>query len=117
MTLATPETPLMPAYAISYDVGAGLTAADLVQGGKSVTELGGAKFSNTGYLGGAALNADMGKKETTAIFNRDTRICHICTTTITQDCKTTGSSSWFHNNRNTSCTTNAPVEKCEDIQM
>lgn len=117
MTLATSETPLMPAYAISYDVGAGLTAADLVQGGKSVTELGGAKFSNTGYLGGSALNADMGKKETTAIFNRDTRICHICTTTITQNCKTTGSSSWVHNNRNTSCTTNAPVEKCEDIQM
>ena len=52
-----------------------------------------------------------------AVFNRDTRTCHICTQTVTQNCKTTGSSSWFHNNRNTSCTTETTDPICEDIQM
>ena len=117
MTLTSPSTELMPPYAIAYDVGSGLTSEELSKGGKGVLSLGGATFKNSGYLGGGQLNADAGIKETTATFNRETRVCHICTTTITQDCKTTGSTSWFHNNRNTSCTTNAPVEKCEDIPM
>ncbi len=117
MTLTSPSTDLMPPYAIAYEVGAGLTNEDLSLGGKGVLSLGGATFTNSGYLGGGSLNAEAGTKETTATFNRETRTCHICTTVITQDCKTTGSTSWFHNNRNTSCTTNAPVEKCEDIQM
>ena len=117
MTLSTPSTDLMPPYAIAYEVGAGLTSDELSKGGKGVLDLGGAKFSNTGYLGGGQLDADAGIKETTAVFNRETRTCHVCTTTITQSCKTTGSTSWFHNSRNTSCTTNEPVEKCEDIPM
>ena len=117
MTLTSPSTDLMPPYSIAYEVGAGLTNEDLSLGGKGVLSLGGATFKNSGYLGGGSLNAAAGTKETTATFNRETRICHICTTVITQDCKTTGSTSWFHNNRNTSCSTNAPVEKCEDVQM
>lgn len=117
MTLTSPSTDLMPPYSIAYEVGAGLTNEDLSLGGKGVLSLGGATFKNSGYLGGGSLNAAAGTKETTATFNRETRVCHICTTVITQDCKTTGSTSWFHNNRNTSCTTNAPVEKCEDVQM
>ena len=117
MTLTSPDTELMPPYAIVYEVGAGLTSSDLVQGGHGVSQLGGITFKNDGYLGKSSTDMNSGTKETTAVFNRDTRICHICTTTITQNCKTTGSKSWFHNNRNVSCEASAPVEKCEDIPM
>ncbi len=117
MTLTSPDTDLMPPYAISYEVGAGLTSEDLSKGGHGVSQLGGVKFKNEGYLGKANTDLNAGTKETTAVFNRETRVCHICTTTVTQSCETTGSKSWFHNNRNVSCTASAPVEKCEDIAM
>lgn len=117
MTLTSPDVSLAPPYAISYEVGSGLSNEDLTKGGHGVAQLAGVKFKNEGYLGKS--NADMGgsTKETSAVFNRETRVCHICTTTVTQSCKTTGSKSWFHNNRNMECTTADPVEKCEDIPM
>lgn len=117
--ITTPQTDLIENYAISYDVGTGLNQKDLTTGGSKVTDLGGVKFSNAGYLGNkdekTSLNA--GQKETTAIFSRETRICRICTTTFTQSCKTKGSASWFHNNRNIECETATPTENCQDIQM
>ncbi len=117
MTLTSPDVSLAPPFAIAYEVGAGLSSEDLTKGGHGVTQLGGVKFKNDGYLGKS--NADLGgsTKETTAVFSRETRMCHICTTTVTQSCKTTGSKSWFHNNRNMECTTAEPIEKCEDIPM
>lgn len=111
------STPLTPPYAISYDVGSGLTTEDLAKGGAGVLQADGVSFTNSGYLGGASMNGGGMTKTVRAIFSRDTRTCHICTQTVTQDCKTTGSSSWFHNSRNTSCTTNASEEVCEDIAM
>ena len=117
--ITTPQTDLIENYAISYDVGTGLNQKDLTAGGSKITDLGGVKFSNAGYLGNkdekTSLNA--GQKETTAIFSRETRICRICTTTVTQSCKTKGSKSWFHNNRNIECETSTPTENCQDIQM
>lgn len=114
---ATPSTSLTEPYAISYEVGTGLSNAELISGGAGVLEMGGATFKNSGYLGGSDMTGGGATKETTAIFNRDTRICHICTTVTTQSCQTTGSSSWFHNNRNASCETVVSEPKCEDIQM
>ena len=111
------STPLTPPYAISYDVGSGLTTEDLAKGGAGVLQTDGVTFTNKGYLGGSSLSGGGMTRQVTAIFSRDTRTCHICTTTITQDCKTTGSSSWFHNSRNTQCTTNASEPVCEDIVM
>ena len=111
------STPLTPPYAISYDVGSGLTTEDLAKGGAGVLQADGVSFTNSGYLGGSSMNGGGMTKTVRAIFSRDTRTCHICTQTVTQDCKTTGSSSWFHNNRNTSCTTNTSEEVCEDIVM
>lgn len=116
-TLTSPVVDLAPPFAIAYEVGAGLNSTDLAQGGQSVIGFGGASYKNDGYLGKNELNADTGTKETTAVFSRETRTCHICTTVITQSCKTTGSKSWFHNNRNVSCTTNAPSETCREIKM
>ena len=111
------STPLTPPYAISYDVGSGLTTEDLAKGGAGVLQTDGVTFTNKGYLGGSSLSGGGMTRQVTVIFSRDTRTCHICTTTITQDCKTTGSSSWFHNSRNTECTTNASEPVCEDIVM
>jgi hypothetical protein len=111
------STPLTPPYAISYDVGSGLTTADLMKGGAGVLKAGGATFSNKGYLGGATFSGGGMTKETTAIFSRDSRTCHICSTTMTESCKTTGSKSWFHNSRNTSCEVKTSEQKCEDIVM
>ena len=111
------STPLTPPYSISYDVGSGLTTEDLAKGGAGVLQADGVTFTNSGYLGGSSLNGGGMTKTVRAIFSRDTRTCHICTQTVTQNCKTTGSSSWFHNNRNTSCTTETSEEVCEDIIM
>jgi hypothetical protein len=116
-TLTTADTVLAEPYAISYDVGSGLSSIDLTAGGYSKANLGEVSFKNDGYLGKVNSDLSAGTKETKAIFNRETRICHICTTTIVQSCKTTGSKSWFHNNRNMECTVGEPIEKCEDIPM
>ncbi len=116
-TLTSPSVDLAPPYAISYEVGTGLNAEDLTAGGHGTIDLGKVSYKNNGYLGKASGDLNGGTKETTAVFNRETRTCHVCTTIVTQNCKTTGSKSWFHNNRNMSCETNAPIEKCEDIPM
>ena len=116
-TLKSPDVDLAPPYAISYEVGTGLKTEDLTTGGHGVLDLGKVSYKNGGYLGGSNSDMSSGTKETTAVFNRETRICHVCTTTVTQSCKTSGSKSWFHNSRNVSCTTNDPIEKCEDIPM
>lgn len=111
------STPLAAPYAISYDVGSGLTTEDLAKGGAGVLQADGVTFKNGGYLGGSSMKSGGMSKTVRAIFSRETRVCHICTQTMTQNCKTTGSSSWFHNSRNTSCTTDASEEVCEDIIM
>lgn len=116
-TLKSPDVDLAPPYAISYEVGTGLKIEDLTTGGHGVLDLGKVSYKNGGYLGGSNSDMSSGTKETTAVFNRESRVCHVCTTTVTQSCKTSGSKSWFHNSRNVSCTTNDPIEKCEDIPM
>ena len=96
------ETPLAPPYAISYDIGAGLTEADLTKGG----------------LGRSSFKSDNGSgmsKETSAVFNRETRNCHVCTTITTQSCTVKGGN-WFRK-KNTSCTTETKDPICEDIPM
>lgn len=62
---------------------------------------------------------DGGSREMWSVFNRDTRVCHLCTSTITRDC----TSSYKHGflgigrKNESNCVTNDPIEKCEDIQM
>lgn len=62
---------------------------------------------------------DGGTREMWSTFNRDTRICHVCTSTVTKACKTKGSRGFLGlwDSRGLECTPNAPVERCEDIQM
>lgn len=62
---------------------------------------------------------DGGTREMWSTFNRDTRVCHLCTSTITKDCKNKGSRGFLGlwDSRGVECTSNAPVENCQDIQM
>ena len=60
-----------------------------------------------------------GKRESWATFNRETRTCHFCTSTITKSCNSTYKKGFMgigHKDE-TNCTESEPVEKCEDIKM
>jgi hypothetical protein len=116
-TLASLDTPLAPPYSISYDVGTGLTTADLMKGGSGVDSTSRSAGGNAGYLGGSNASSSGANIMRKALFNRETRNCHICTTTSVTNCSTSGSTSWGHNSRNTSCSTSEPKEKCEDVAM
>lgn len=96
------DTPLAPPYAISYDVGSGLTTADLTSGGigeTSVTTTAGSGVTKT----------------VSSLFSRDTRNCHVCTTVSTQSCTIKGGN-WFRK-ANKSCTVDTKGPDCEDILM
>lgn len=113
------QTPLTTPYSISYEVGSGLDTAALLKGGSGTSNntMAG-KFKNSGYLGGSSASGLGGvMKDVTATFDRESRNCHVCTTLTTQSCKTTGSTSWFHNSRNQSCETKTADPYCEDIKM
>ena len=123
------DTPLAPPYAISYDVGAGLVHSDLLKGGHSTNE--GLKTSSDFSQSGVDLSTlSFGSKrhkfegsgysrEVWSTFNRETRNCHFCTSTVTQSCTTKKKNGFFGigGSNSTSCTTSKPVEKCEDIPM
>lgn len=103
---ASANTPLTAPYAISYDVGAGLSTEDLAKGG-----VGGITFKSS--------NGSGVSKETSAVFSRDTRNCHICTTVTTQSCTQTkrGGFLGIGKKSSSSCTTKTDGPNCEDIVM
>ena len=123
------DTPLAPPYAISYDVGLGLLNSDLLTGGHSTAE--GLKTnSDFGQSGVDLSTLSFGSKrhkfegagysrEVWSTFNRETRNCHFCTSTVTQSCTTKKKNGFLGigGSNSTSCTTSEPVEKCEDIPM
>lgn len=129
------STELTPPYAISYDVGSGLDNTLLAQGGRGSSATGGdavldttagaSKFSEavnsfTG-LGSNKVKVSLpsGTREMWSVFNRDTRICHYCTSTVTKSCSSVNKKGFLgigaKNEMN--CTESEPIEKCEDIQM
>ena len=65
------------------------------------------------------VNLPNGTRELWSMFNRETRNCHFCTSTVTKNCTTTSSSGFLGigAKSSTSCEESAPVEKCEDIEM
>lgn len=112
------KTPLTAPYSIMYEVGTGVSNEELMAaGGSGTVKYDGANYNNGGYLGGASGSMGSVMKDVTSTFERDTRNCHICTQVTTESCKTTGSSSWFHNNRNKECKTEAKDQVCEDVKM
>ena len=134
------QTPLNTPYAISYDVGSGLDVASLTSGGKATSNLGDNIHTESTRKGGAGVAVGAGSilagggggagagwnntnridingsgtKEVVSTFNRETRICHVCTTTSVENCdkkKVKGTKV-----KKTNCVTDVQ-ETCEDIQM
>ena len=135
------DVSLTPPYAISYEIGAGLDANILAQGGRGSGATAGAattkiEDTNSGFAKGVAAVLTLGlstlnngghvtqelpsgTREMWSSFNRETRVCHFCTSTVTKSCKNTGSRGFLGlwDSRGVECTESAPLEKCEDIQM
>jgi len=109
------QKPLTTPYSISYDVGAGLKTEALMQGGKGkYTEGGGT--DDVSFDGGwrkyKVQNSGV-TRERESTFNRETRTCHVCTTTTTKSCSNTVK--W--SKTSSDCKINAGDPVCEDIKM
>ncbi|MBO7508743.1 MAG: hypothetical protein J6T57_00480 [Alphaproteobacteria bacterium] len=107
---------LAPPYSISYEVGAGLNNKMLAQGGKSE------KTSETTKISMAKnrkIELPGGSREMWATFNRETRICRLCSSTIIRDCASTYKNGFWGLGRKSevNCTESEPIEKCDDIEM
>ncbi len=103
------QSPLTTPFAISYDVGTGLTTKSLLQGGYGKIKEGAETFK---YRGRTSMNSGY-TKETRATFDKATRKCHICTTTTTTSCK--NMTKYFRSESD--CQVNAGEPICEDVQM
>ncbi len=62
---------------------------------------------------------DGGSREMWTTFNRDTRVCRLCTLTVTKDCKSAYKHGFMGIGRKNEqdCVTSEPIEKCQDIEM
>ncbi len=130
------DTPLTVPYAISYEVGAGLSLAALTQGGGRVQTQNSekavmdstagaskaAEFVNSfTSMGSDKVRIELpgGTREMWSLFSRETRTCHYCTSTITKSCKSVSKKGFLGigAKKTLECTESEPVEKCEDIKM
>ena len=100
------DTPLTPPYAISYDVGSGLTTEELMQGGKSES-----KFQSSNGSGTTT--------ETTAVFSRESRNCHVCKTITSLSCKNKKKKGFLGIGASNAqeCDTEVIGPDCQDIAM
>ena len=130
------DTPLTEPYSISYDVGAGLDNSMLIQGaGRTASATGGTATLDTTAgaskaseiinsftgLGSNRVKIELpsGTREMWSLFNRETRICHYCTSTVTKSCESISKKGFLGigAKNELKCTESDPVEKCEDIAM
>ena len=135
------DTPLTAPFAISYEVGTGLDNSVLAQGGRGSSSVSGTASMSSGQdtgkvaevvgsvltLGLSTLQAGgrvkqelpSGTREMWSVFNRDSRICHFCTSTVTKNCTSTYKKGFLGigAKNELSCDESEPIEKCEDIQM
>ena len=99
--------PLTPPFAISYEVSSGFDTKTLA----SARSAGSDKDDKWD----ADLNASGVKISKTATFDRQTRMCHICTTRTVKECKKGGTYHWNRNDRKCSIKDGEPT--CEDVMM
>ena len=145
---STTETPLTEPYAISYDVSSGVSNINLMQanGHSSSNVAGIAKMSAsketsevaevinaatgfvtgvgavTGVLGASnrvSMELPSGTREMWSLFDRNTRTCHYCTSTVTKTCSSVSKKGFLGIGAKDelNCEESAPVESCQDIQM
>ena len=116
-----PTTTLTPPYAISYEVGAGLDANVLAQGGRGSSATGTtATIENDGWFGKKTTQElPSGTREMWSSFDRDTRTCRFCTSTVTKNCTTVYKKGFLGigAKNESNCTESEPVESCEDLHM
>jgi hypothetical protein len=103
------QSPLTTPFAISYDIGTGLSTKALLEGGYGKVQEGADTFT---YRGRTSKNSGM-YKESRATFDAATRTCHICTSTTTTSCK--NMTKYFKSE--SECTVSATDNFCEDLKM
>ena len=131
-----PTTELAEPYAISYDVGAGINNSLLAQGaGHSSSAISGtatldktagaSKVSEVvnAFTGLGSNNVKIelpsGTREMWSVFNRETRTCHYCTSTVTKTCSSVSKKGFLGigAKEELNCEESEPVEVCKDIVM
>lgn len=100
---AAVDTPLTAPYAISYDVSAGMAKSDLMSQAANMES----QYTTTAGSGVT--------KTVSALFNRETRTCHVCTTISTQSCTKKGG--FLGIGKKQSCDVKTQGPDCEDIVM
>jgi len=100
---AAVDTPLAPPYAISYEVGSGITNAELMKQASNLES----QYTTTAGSGVT--------RTVTSLFSRETRNCHVCTTVSTQSCTKKGG--FLGIGKKQSCTVTTKGPDCEDIIM
>lgn len=114
---STTETPLTKPYAISYDVSSGVDSSKLVEGGSHSSSL----ISGTSTYDKRKLHVELegGSREMWSLFDRNTRTCHYCTSTVTKTCSSVSKKGFWGIGAKDelNCEESAPVESCQDIQM
>lgn len=114
---STTETPLTEPYAISYDVSSGVDSSKLVEGGSHSSSL----ISGTSTYDKRKLHVELegGSREMWSLFDRNTRTCHYCTSTVTKTCSSVSKKGFLGigAKEELNCEESAPVESCQDIQM
>jgi len=100
------DTPLAAPYAISYEVGSGLTTEQLTKG------VARHKLNLPSDQSGVA-------KDVTASFDREKRVCHICRSIVTQHCNQSCSGGGLFTSckKTTSCSNSTKGPECEDVKM
>ena len=106
------QKPLTAPFAISYDVGSGLDTKALTSGG-------------FGTMISDGMNSQKGSGimvQKQATFNRESRICHVCTTNTKRDCKSSTKGvglAWVGavGTKSKGCKTEFDEQTCEDVQM
>ncbi len=97
------DTPLTAPYAISYDVSAGMTNAELMKQAANMES----QYTTTAGSGVT--------RTVSSLFSRETRNCHVCTTISTQSCTKKGG--FLGIGKKQSCTVETKGPDCEDIIM
>jgi hypothetical protein len=106
---------LTPPYAISYDIALGVAKEDMMKNARDMQKSGGMSVNNGKFTSSGGGTT----RETWAAFDREGRNCRFCSSTVTENCKSTGSRGLFGlwDSRGVSCESSDPVEKCQDIPM
>ena len=76
----------------------------------------------TGVLGASnrvSMELPSGTREMWSLFDRNTRTCHYCTSTVTKTCSSVSKKGFLGigAKEELNCEESAPVESCQDIQM